>query len=144
MVRTHEPERSPTPSSEPSLLKRMKRSHISSNAADSPEDQHSHTDEDATTANATAAASSSFSPSSDPETHFASELFSPNNIHRLHMEYVSSEPFRHVIVEKLFQDELLKKVKDEALSELSFSEKETDIYKVRRFPSSPHPSRSTA
>lgn len=66
----------------------------------------------------------------DPSTYFAAELFAPHNIHRLNGEYNSSEPFRHVVVEKLFQDDLLKRVKDEALSELNFSEKETDIYKV--------------
>ncbi|KAJ2988358.1 hypothetical protein NUW54_g9139 [Trametes sanguinea] len=49
---------------------------------------------------------------------------------KLHTEYDGSNPFKHVVVDKLFQDDLLQRVKDEALSELSFSEKETDIYKV--------------
>ena len=34
-------------------------------------------------------------------------------------------------VDKLVRDDLLLGVKDECLSELSFTEKETDIYKVR-------------
>ncbi|KZT72481.1 hypothetical protein DAEQUDRAFT_704824 [Daedalea quercina L-15889] len=63
---------------------------------------------------------------------FASDLFSPNNIHRLHTEYETSQPYKHVIVDKLFQDDILQKVKDEALAELSFAEKETDIYKVKQ------------
>ena len=67
----------------------------------------------------------------DPTPHFAPDLFAPANIHRLHTEYDASAPFKHTLVEKLFQDDLLQKVKDEALAELSFSEKETDIYKVR-------------
>jgi hypothetical protein len=44
--------------------------------------------------------------------------------------YASSEPFKHALVEKLFRDDFLQKVKDECLSELHFTEKETDIYKV--------------
>ncbi|KAH9894455.1 nuclear protein [Cubamyces lactineus] len=102
--RTHDRSPSPQPDSEPSLLKRLKSSHLSDTPASS-----------ATT---------------DPTPHFAPDLFSPSNIHRLHSEYDGSSPFKHVVVDKLFQDDLLQRVKDEALSELSFSEKETDIYKV--------------
>ncbi|KAH8105979.1 nuclear protein [Cristinia sonorae] len=98
MVVTHE--RSPSPEvTEPSLLKRMKMSHISSE---------------------------------DPTPYFASDLLNPNTIHKLNAEYASSAPFKHAIVEKLFQDAILKGVKDECLSELSFTEKETDIYKVNQ------------
>ena len=104
--KTHPRSPSPTPAAEqPSLLKRLKSSHISETPTD---------------------------PTSDPTPHFATGLFAPTNIHRLHTEYESSCPFKHTVVEKLFQDDLLQKVKDEALAELSFSEKETDIYKVRR------------
>ena len=95
----------PEPDSEPTLLKRLKSSHIS----DTPPSSNS----------------------ADPTPHFAPDLFGPSNIHRLHTEYEGSLPFKHVVVEKLFQDDLLQNVKDEALAELSFSEKETDIYKVR-------------
>ena len=94
---------SPQPDSEPSLLKRLKSSHISDVAPAS---------------------------TADPTPHFAPDLFGPSNIHRLHTEYDTSGPFKHVVVDKLFQDDLLQRVKDEALSELSFSEKETDIYKA--------------
>lgn len=62
--------------------------------------------------------------------HFANDLFDHNNITRLNSSYVESTPFKYAVVEKLFQDDLLKAVKDECLSELSFTEKETDIYKV--------------
>ncbi|KAI0638035.1 nuclear protein [Trametes polyzona] len=105
--RTHERSPSPQPEvSEPSLLKRLKSSHISESAAPSP------------------------GAMADPTPHFAPDLFGPSNIHRLHTEYDGSAPFKHVVVDKLFQDDLLQRVKDEALAELSFSEKETDIYKV--------------
>ena len=96
-------ERSPSEDAEPSLLKRMKMSYISS----APE-----------------------SATPDYTQHFAQDVFQPNNIHRLHTEYAASEPFKHAVMDKLFQDDLLKGVKDECLSELSFTEKETDIYKV--------------
>ncbi|CAL1701001.1 unnamed protein product [Somion occarium] len=74
----------------------------------------------------------SSSASLDPTPHFAPEVLHPNNIHRLNSEYASSEPYRYAVVDKLFQDDLLKSVKDEILSELSFTEKETDIYKVNQ------------
>ena len=111
--RTHDRSPSPGPDAdaEPALLKRLKSSHISDAPAPAP-----------------AAAGSA---GADPTPHFAPDLFAPANIHRLHTEYDASAPFKHTLVEKLFQDDLLQKVKDEALAELSFSEKETDIYKVR-------------
>lgn len=68
---------------------------------------------------------------------FAPELFDHTTISKLHSAYDASEPFKHALVEKLFQDDLLKKVKDECLSELNFTEKQTDIYKVSRFPTVP-------
>ena len=75
--------------------------------------------------------------SDDPTPYFAPEVLNPNTIHRLHTEYAASAPFKHAIVDKLFQDEILMGVKDECLSELSFTEKETDIYKVRMRRDSP-------
>ncbi|KAG5729228.1 PKHD-type hydroxylase ofd1, partial [Termitomyces sp. T112] len=68
----------------------------------------------------------------DPADHFANDLFDHNTTAKLHATYRANEPFKYAVVEKLFQDELLKKVKDECLSELSFTEKETDIYKVNQ------------
>lgn len=61
---------------------------------------------------------------------FTPNLFDPSNIHRLNNYYHASEPFKYALVEKLFQDDLLKNVVDECLSELHFTERETDIYKV--------------
>ncbi|TFY73860.1 hypothetical protein EWM64_g10154, partial [Hericium alpestre] len=68
----------------------------------------------------------------DPTECFASNLFDPSNIQRLHNSYKTSEPYKYTLVEKLFQDQLLMNVKDECLSELHFTEKETDIYKVHQ------------
>jgi len=65
---------------------------------------------------------------------FYTGLFSAENVQQLHQAYTSSEPFKYAIIEKLFQDDLLKNVKDECMNDLSFTEKETDIYKVTRSP----------
>ncbi|KAI0347151.1 nuclear protein [Trametopsis cervina] len=68
----------------------------------------------------------------DPIPHFADGLLGPQNVQKLHQEYATSEPYKYCKVEKLFQDDLLVEVKDECLSQLSFTEKETDIYKVNQ------------
>ncbi|KAJ7639273.1 Oxoglutarate and iron-dependent oxygenase degradation C-term-domain-containing protein [Roridomyces roridus] len=68
----------------------------------------------------------------DPTAPFADDLLSHGNIAQLHAGYASNEPYKYAVVEKLFQDDLLRKVKDECLSELNFTEKETDIYKINQ------------
>lgn len=65
----------------------------------------------------------------DPTPRFASGLF--DSAQALHKDYKSSGPYLHAVVDKLFQDDLLTNVKDEIIGQLSFTEKETDIYKVR-------------
>ncbi|KAJ7228223.1 nuclear protein [Mycena pura] len=72
------------------------------------------------------------SSATDPTPHFADGVLNHTSIAQLHSGYVSNEPFKYAVVEKLFQDDLLQKVKDECLSELNFTEKETDIYKVNQ------------
>ncbi|KAE9404856.1 hypothetical protein BT96DRAFT_1016009 [Gymnopus androsaceus JB14] len=63
---------------------------------------------------------------------FATDVLDASNVATLHKSYLESEPFRYALIRQLFQDDLLKKVKDECLGELSFTEKETDIYKVNQ------------
>ena len=70
--------------------------------------------------------------STDVASNFADGLFDPDNISRLQNSYRNNKPFNHAIVDRLFQNDLLEKVKDECLSELNFTTKETDIYKVDR------------
>ena len=62
--------------------------------------------------------------------NLASGLLTEENVERLRKEYAESEPYKYAKVETLFQDDLLRKVKDECLTHLSFTEKETDIYRV--------------
>ncbi|KAF5388403.1 hypothetical protein D9615_000653 [Tricholomella constricta] len=114
MARIHN--RSPSPDT--AVQKRLKTSHPTSNG-----------DNDSAS-NPTIA---SPSPQTvDPTSQFSNDLFDHNTTAKLHAGYVVNQPFKYAVVEKLFQDELLKKVKDECLSELNFSEKETDIYKVNQ------------
>ncbi|KAJ7167624.1 nuclear protein [Mycena filopes] len=68
----------------------------------------------------------------DPTPQFADGVLGHTNIAQLNAGYVSNEPFKYAVVEKLFQDDLLQKVKDECMNELSFTEKETDIYKINQ------------
>ena len=65
---------------------------------------------------------------------FATGLLDEENVKRLRQEYANNEPFKYARVETLFQDDLLRKVKDECMSHLSFTEKETDIYRVSASP----------
>lgn len=62
---------------------------------------------------------------------FAAGVLDDSNVHRLAQSYRSSDPYLYAVLDKLFKDDLLSKVKDECIGELSFTEKETDIYKVR-------------
>lgn len=85
----------------------------------------------------TAAPASDPEPANHPEDAiacFAPDLLDADNVGTLAASYSSSEPFKHALVGKLFRDDFLQKVKDECLSELHFTEKETDIYKVTSSP----------
>ena len=67
----------------------------------------------------------------DPAPLFAPDILQPATAQTLNAEYAASGPYKHAVVETLFQDELLEKVKDEILNEIAFTVKETDIYRVR-------------
>lgn len=106
MVKTHP--RSPSPEPKASAMKRPKIAHESSSSNHAP-------------------------PTAlDLAASFAPDLFDAAHVGRLAASYSTSEPFKHALVQKLFQDDLLQQVKDECLSELHFTEKETDIYKVNQ------------
>ena len=111
MAKTHP--RSPSPEPKTSGLKRLKVGHQSS--ASVPE----HTTPTAVP--------------QDPTACFSPNLFDAAHVGELAASYATSQPFKHALVEKLFHDDMLQQVKDECLSELHFTEKETDIYKVRPF-----------
>ncbi|KIJ37481.1 hypothetical protein M422DRAFT_69393 [Sphaerobolus stellatus SS14] len=63
---------------------------------------------------------------------FAAGILEPGKAEGLHQAYMQSEPYKYCVLDKLFIDTLLKKVKDECIGELNFTEKATDIYKVHQ------------
>lgn len=73
---------------------------------------------------------STSSDSHDPAPFFAANLLSASTVSLLENQYRSAQPFKHVVIDKIFQESLLMKVKDEIVEHLSFTEKETDIYKA--------------
>ena len=101
--------------------KRLKTTHISPSDTPSPPP--------AAAATAIAPLLININTNTDLASQFAGEIFNHNYIAKLHTDYLDSNPFKHTVVEKLFQDELLVKVKDECLR-LNFTQKETDIFKV--------------
>ncbi|KZS97834.1 hypothetical protein SISNIDRAFT_405601 [Sistotremastrum niveocremeum HHB9708] len=63
---------------------------------------------------------------------FADGLFATKSVQRLKQQYLTSSPYKHALLPQLFEDGLLRKVRDECINELSFTEKETDIYKIHQ------------
>jgi hypothetical protein len=118
--------RSPSQDGEGPSIKRHKTTHLSSSTLSSTTDPLEYDQDSVDACHSTA----SLVLSNDKSHSFSDEPFDPNNISRLNLDYHRSTPFKYAVVEKLFQDDLLRKVKDECLSELNFTEKETDIYKV--------------
>lgn len=58
---------------------------------------------------------------------FHSTLLDPANIQRLNKEHEASSPYKHAVINQLFEPEFLKKARQEIVEQISFREKETDI-----------------
>lgn len=58
---------------------------------------------------------------------FHSTLLDPANIQRLHQEHETSTPYKHAVINQLFEPAFLKKARQEIVEQISFREKETDI-----------------
>lgn len=137
MARTRERSCSPHPPDSPTA-KRLKTSHLSSsqphngvNGAVKPLPATTTTTKPKLGAASIEVAAKSAQGDRENVSRFHNGLFEHENISRLHSSYAASAPFKHTVVDKLFQHDLLVNVKEECLRELSFTEKETDIYKVR-------------
>lgn len=63
---------------------------------------------------------------------FASGLLEEASTEKYAQAYTDSKPYHHSLIPQLFQDDLVRKVRDEIKANLVFSEKETDIYKVNQ------------
>lgn len=57
----------------------------------------------------------------DVSQRFAAGLLDEKTVDSLRSSYSSSEPFKHVVIDQLFRDDLLTSVKDECIGELSFT-----------------------
>lgn len=68
----------------------------------------------------------------DVHADFHAGLLADRNADALHGAYAASGPFKHAVIEKLFNEQLLKSASEEIIRELAFTEKETDIYKVHQ------------
>ncbi|KWU45125.1 hypothetical protein RHOSPDRAFT_33372 [Rhodotorula sp. JG-1b] len=60
---------------------------------------------------------------------FHPTLFDPLNIERLRTKHDASSPYKHAVINQLFNQEFLNKARKEITEQLSFREKETDICK---------------
>ncbi|BGP19274.1 hypothetical protein JCM10213_008208 [Rhodosporidiobolus nylandii] len=61
---------------------------------------------------------------------FHDTLHRPDNVQRLRTAHDASAPYKHAVVDQLFEPGFLKRARNEITEQLSFTEKETDIYKV--------------
>lgn len=63
---------------------------------------------------------------------FSEGLLAPETVQRYAGEYATSTPYKHAVVSKLINDELLRSVRSEILESIHFTPKETDIYKIHQ------------
>lgn len=66
---------------------------------------------------------------------FHPTLFDPLNVDELRTKHDASSPYKHAVINQLFNQEFLNKARKEITEQLSFREKETDICTF--FPLSP-------
>ncbi|GAA5979782.1 hypothetical protein JCM5350_002048 [Sporobolomyces pararoseus] len=55
-------------------------------------------------------------------------LLDVENVERLATAHASSEPYKHAVINQLFDQDFLRKARKEITEQLSFTEKETDIW----------------
>ncbi|SCV73307.1 BQ2448_7233 [Microbotryum intermedium] len=61
---------------------------------------------------------------------FAPNLLSPSSIESLRSQVESSQPYAHAVIPQLFEHDFLEKARKELCENVSFTEKETDIYRI--------------
>lgn len=64
--------------------------------------------------------------------YFAPGLLSDEQRESFKKSYATSQPYRHAVINELLSDDLLRRARNEIVTELSFTEKQTDIYKVNQ------------
>ncbi|KAM7192240.1 Oxoglutarate and iron-dependent oxygenase degradation C-term domain containing protein [Naviculisporaceae sp. PSN 640] len=68
----------------------------------------------------------------DAKARFKKGLFEKSVLDKYTSEYASSTPYKHSVISGLVDDTLLRKVRNEIKSNVSFTPKETDIYKIHQ------------
>ncbi|KAK3394034.1 oxygenase-like protein [Podospora didyma] len=68
----------------------------------------------------------------EAKTRFRKGLFDKPVLDKHTSEYASSTPYKHSIISGLVDDSLLRKVRTEVKANVSFTPKETDIYKIHQ------------
>ncbi|KAL8933784.1 MAG: hypothetical protein Q9216_006215 [Gyalolechia sp. 2 TL-2023] len=63
-------------------------------------------------------------------TYFRGDLLQQGN--EYHQQYITSEPYKHGVIQNLLVPQLLRHVRTEIQANLSFTPKETDIYKIHQ------------
>ncbi len=63
---------------------------------------------------------------------FRPDLFEPQTLTSYQSAYQRSKPYRHGVIASLVSDELLRSVRNEIFTHISFTPKETDIYKIQQ------------
>jgi Rps23 Pro-64 3,4-dihydroxylase Tpa1-like proline 4-hydroxylase len=63
---------------------------------------------------------------------FSEGLLEKKTIVRFTSEYAKSAPYKHAVVPRLMNDDLLRSVRSEILDNIHFTPKETDIYKIHQ------------
>ncbi|KAF2099329.1 hypothetical protein NA57DRAFT_55300 [Rhizodiscina lignyota] len=66
------------------------------------------------------------------ENRFSQGLFEDSKLDAYTKEYVNSQPYKHGVIQDIMDTTLLRRVRDEIQKHLSFTPKETDIYKIHQ------------
>ncbi|KAK5655434.1 hypothetical protein OQA88_5705 [Cercophora sp. LCS_1] len=68
----------------------------------------------------------------EAKARFRKGLFDKSVLSKYTTEYASSTPYKHSVINELVDDGLLRKVRSEIKANVSFTPKETDIYKIHQ------------
>ncbi|OAA72405.1 Oxoglutarate/iron-dependent oxygenase degradation domain protein [Cordyceps fumosorosea ARSEF 2679] len=68
----------------------------------------------------------------EAQKRFREGLFDKKVLDAYKSEYAESSPYKHAVIHELVNDKLLRSVRDEVRSNVQFTPKETDIYKIHQ------------
>ncbi|OCL09933.1 hypothetical protein AOQ84DRAFT_10135, partial [Glonium stellatum] len=68
----------------------------------------------------------------EAQRNFRKGLFNPEVLKDYSQQYAKSAPYKHAVIQNLIDDTLLRNVRNEIRENISFTPKETDIYKIHQ------------